>query len=512
MGRDGSRPKTVAGRLLGRYHPPMRRGSAGAGPMLRGSAPKRGSAALAASLSFVVPGLGQVYGGARLRGLLMAVPMVLIAGTVLGAWLADRSLFVRAAFAPPVLLAGVALVLVLLVYRLWVIVDAYAIAGGRGRDRGGRAVRLISAVMLTLLLMASVAAHGWVAYVGWSAHQTLTTVFSPIGPQAGFGVAPASATPAPTPSPTPLDAPSAEPTEQPTPDPTPVPTPVSTPVPEWAADGRLNVLLIGSDAGPDRFSLRADAIILVSVDIASGRVAAFSLPRYTTLVPLPEPAASAFACRCLEEPINALYVFANKNPTLFPGDANRGFVALSGAAETLFGVRLDGMAVADLKGFVDLVDALGGLTVSVPSPVHDDEYPNPDGSGVVEVDFVPGEQHMDGWHALAYARTRHQDGDVARMQRQQVVMQALQRELGCDLLLNLPAVLTAARETLWTNLPLESVPDMLGIHPGSVESHVLFTIHNPALTGADVARIQGEVVNAFAGPAPTGDGGDDGGC
>ena len=512
MGRDGSRPQTVAGRLLGRYHPPMRRGSAGPGPMPRGSAPRRGSAALAAGLSFVIPGLGQAYGGAPLRGLLIAVPILLLASTALGAWIVDRSVLVRAAFSPPVLLVGVGLVLVLLVYRLWAIVDAYVIAGPRGMDRGGRAVRLISAATLTALLVTSVAAHGWVAYVGWSAHQTLTTVFSPTGPQAGFGVAPASATPVPTPSPTPLDAPSAEPTEQPTQDPTPAPTPAPTPVPEWAADGRLNVLLIGSDAGPDRFSLRADAIILVSIHIETGRVAAFSLPRYTTLVPLPEPAASAFACRCLEEPINALYVFANANPTLFPGDANRGFVALSGAAETLFGVQLDGMAVASLNGFVGLVDALGGLTVNVPAPVYDDEYPNPDGKGVVEVYFAPGEQHMDGWHALAYARTRHQDGDVARMQRQQVVVQALQRELGCDLVLNLPAVLTAARETLWTNLPLESVPDMLGIHPGPVESHVLFTIHNPALSGADVARIQGEVANAFAGPAPTGDGGDDGGC
>ena len=170
------------------------------------------------------------------------------------------------------------------------------------------------------------------------------------------------------------------------------------------------------------------------------------------------------------------------------------------------------MAVANLNGFVGLVDALGGLTVNVPSPVFDDEYPNPDGNGVVDVYFAPGEQHMDGWHALAYARTRHQDGDVARMQRQQVVVQALQRELGCDLLLNLPAVLSAARETLWTNIPLESVPDMLSIDPGPVESHVLFAIHNPALTPADVARIHSEVANAFAGPAPASSGGGGSGC
>jgi LCP family protein required for cell wall assembly len=261
--------------------------------------------------------------------------------------------------------------------------------------------------------------------------------------------------------------------------------------------------MIGSDAGPGRWSMRADAIILASIDIATGRVAAFSVPRYTTNVPLPEPAASAFPCRCLAEPINALYVFANQNPNLFPGDDNRGLVALSGAIEALMGVHVDGMAMVDLNGFVGLVDAIGGITVDVPAPVYDPEYPDPNGVDMGPVAFDAGLQRMDGWHALAYARTRHQDGDVARMQRQQHVVKALQHELGCDLLGQLPAVLDIARDILWTNLRLEDVPDMvLQIDPGPVESHVLFDIHNPALTADDVARIQAEVASAFDGAPP----------
>jgi LCP family protein required for cell wall assembly len=263
------------------------------------------------------------------------------------------------------------------------------------------------------------------------------------------------------------------------------------------------VLLIGSDAGPGRFSQRADAIILVSVEIESGRVAAFSLPRYTYNVPLPEPAASSFECRCLVEPINALFVFAQQNPTLFPGEGElKGWMAVSGAVEQLFGVTLDGMAVADLNGFVRMVDAVGGVTVDVPAEVYDSAYPDPDGVTFVEVYFPVGEQDMDGWHALAYARTRQQDGDVARMGRQQTVVRALGREISCNLLFNLPSILQAARDTMWTNLPLEAVPDMLRIDPGPVESHVLFQIHNPTLNADEVARLQGEVANAFAEPPP----------
>ena len=456
--------------------------------------PRVQSAALASFLSFILPGLGQMAAGERRRGLLIALPVLVLVGGVAAIWFLDRSVLVRAALSPPVLLGIVILSLAVFAYRFWAIADAWNI--GRRRNAAGGGSRLgtvASAAVLAILLAATSFMHGWVAAVGWSAHRTLTTVFSPEGPQGGgFG----SDAPSISQSPTPTLSPGA------TPEPTPVPTPSPTPQPVWAADGRLNVLMIGSDAGPGRWSMRADAIILASIDIATGRVAAFSVPRYTTNVPLPEPAASAFACRCLTEPINALYVFANQNPDLFPGDDSRGLVALSGSIEALFGVTLDGMAMVDLNGFVGLVDAMGGITVDVPTPVYDAEYPDPNGVDVHEIYFEAGPRRMNGWEALAYARTRHQDGDVARMQRQQHVVKALQHELSCDLLGNLPAVLDAARDILWTNLPLEDVPDILQINPGPVESHVLFDIHNPALTAADITRIQAEIATAFDGDPP----------
>jgi LCP family protein required for cell wall assembly len=487
--------------------------SAQAAPDLRRPVLAR-SPVVGAFLSFLWPGLGQAAGGAWRRGLVIALPIVLAGGIVAGIWLVDRSLLVRAALTPPVLLAIVGATLGLLAYRLWAIVDAYLLnrRSTPSSATRSRVSRLASGLALVLILGATVAMHGWIAYVGWSGHQALVAIFDPAGPNGGVVGDGGSMSPEPTPVPTPevpSRAPSfgvtPAPTPAPTPVPTPAPTPSPTPQPIWAADGRLNVLLIGSDAGPGRWSMRADAIILVSVEIESGRVAAFSLPRYTRNVPLPEPAASAFACRCLSEDyINALYVYANQHPDLFPGEneIDRGLTALTGAIETLFGTTLDGIAVADLNGFVRLIDAVGGVTVDVPYAVYDAEYPPPDGSAPVEISFPAGVQHMDGWHALAYARTRHQDGDVARMQRQQIVIQALQRELSCDLLGNLPAVLDVAREALWTNLPLEAVPDMLQIDPGPVESHVLFDTHNVSLTEADVARIRAELAGAFDGPAP----------
>ncbi len=449
------------------------------------------SAAFASFLSFVLPGLGQLLAGARRRAILLATPVVLLLVAAGLAWIVDRRLFVSAALNPGVLLGVVALSLVLLLYRAWAIVDAYRISRRRwpGASAGARA---LSVLVLIGLLGVSLYAHGWVAYLGWSAHQTLTAVFAPDGPPGLGAEGAASASPTASETSSSTDSHSVQ------------PTPTPTPTPEWAADGRLNVLLIGSDAGPGRWSMRADAIILVSIDIATGRVAAFSLPRYTLGLPLPASSTATFKCRCFKDVYaNAIYVYANQHPDLFPGGDNRGLLALSGSAEALFGVHLDGMAVADLNGFVDLVDAIGGITVKVPEAVFDSKYRPPEGGNLVQISFKAGTQKMDGWHALAYARTRHQDGDLNRMKRQQIVVQALGRELRCDPLGDLPAVLKVARDSLWTNLPLDDLPQMLEIDPGPVESHLLFDVYNPVLTSNDWARVSREVAQAFDGPAPT---------
>lgn len=467
-------------------HGPAEAGHGGAEALTR-------SGALAGFLSFILPGLGQWAAGARLRGTLMALPVLLLIGFLVGTFVTDKVLIARVLLNPTLLLVIVWLSLAFMLYRLWAIVDAYRTARS-GRRAGSMSRQAASVTVMVALLAITVVMHGYAAFVGWQAHDTLVAVFDPSGPGDG--------------SPTPLPAPtrSAQPNETPAP-PTPTPLPTPTPAPEWAADGRLNVLLVGSDAGPGRLSQRADAIILVSVDIGSGRVAAFSLPRYTKNVPLPEPVASNFACKCFSaDYINAIYRYAELNPNLFPGEGEtKGWMALSGAIEALYNITLDGMAVADLNGFVKMVDAVGGVTVNVPAEVYDAQYPDPDGVTLREVHFLPGVQEMDGWTALAYARTRHQDGDVSRMARQQTVIRALGAKLSCNLLFSLPSILQVAKDTLWTNLPLEDVPDMLRIDPGPVESHVLFDTHNVTLDDATVERLRNEVKHAFDGPPPPDD-------
>jgi LCP family protein required for cell wall assembly len=204
-------------------------------------------------------------------------------------------------------------------------------------------------------------------------------------------------------------------------------------------------------------------MILVSVDMRTGTAAMFGIPRNMVNVPLPKESAAAFpGCRCYPRLLNSLYVYAMGNPGRFPGGDNRGFRAVAGAIETLTGVNLDGMAIIDLNGFVKLVDALGGLRITVPRAIHDDHYPKPDGTGNIDLYIKAGRQKMNGFTALAYARSRHESSDYSRMRRQQEVLLALRKQVKpCTVLADLPKLLRALKRTVQTTFKPEALPDLL---------------------------------------------------
>lgn len=89
-----------------------------------------------------------------------------------------------------------------------------------------------------------------------------------------------------------------------------------------------------------------------------------------------------------------------------------------------FGIPLQGFVLVDFQGFVEVVDALGGIEINVPEAIYDPAFPTDD-YGTIVLDVPPGPQHMDGIAALRYARTRHQDSDTKRIQRQQLVLIAI---------------------------------------------------------------------------------------
>jgi LCP family protein required for cell wall assembly len=450
-------------------------GAASAAPWIGAPATAAGGAGpsplRAGLLSWLFPGLGQLAMGRVHRGLAFVVPatgmLVVAAGLILG-----RGGVLEGLLSPDVLAGLLVLNLALATARLGAIVDAWRLATRRreGPPRSNRLATL--ALAATLLLTAGF--HGAIGGFTFAAREALQAVFVPPGggwavpgsslPLSAAGVPPAataSVEPAATPvgSGTPTGSPTAtEPPPTPTPDVAPIPTPTG---PAWATDGRLNVLLIGSDAGPDRWSLRTDTVIVLSIDVATGRAALFGIPRNMVGVPLPPESARAFANGQFPGLLNALYAYAMGHPAQFPGGDARGFRAVAGAIQELVGVPLDGVIVVNLQGFVQLVDAVGGLWIDIRETLVDSAYPLEDGSGYIALNFRLGCQRLNGRMALAYSRSRRQDSDYGRMRRQQDVLAALARQVKpIDLVPRVPDLLRIARNNIWTTLSSADVADM----------------------------------------------------
>jgi LCP family protein required for cell wall assembly len=235
--------------------------------------------------------------------------------------------------------------------------------------------------------------------------------------------------------------------------------------------------LIGADAGPGRFSQRTDTMNILSVEVSTGRAALFGVPRNLINVPLPDGPAEAFDCGCFPDLLTGLWRYAAEHPETFPGaDDERGYRAVQEAIAKLTGLEIDGQVVVTLGGFVRLVDALGGLDMTTRDSIYDARYPDPLSTHNVELFIARGFHHFDGWHALAYARSRHQDNDYNRMNRQQEVLLALRQQLDpCTLVPRIPELLDIARDSLWTNIPLDRLPDLFEIgarvHPGSIATY-----------------------------------------
>lgn len=453
----------------------------------------RHSAAIAATLSFLWPGLGQAWVGARRRALLFALPiMLLVIGAVLLVMGQGRTRTVLLLLPPGVLIALMVGNVVLLGYRVVAIVDAYRLAN-RTWPVSARGQTVVAAVLLGTVLGGTLLMHGYVGYnYLYKTYDTITTVFHVSQP---------TPTPVPLPTPSPGDSVG----------PTPIPTPIPTPEPIWSDNGRLDLLLIGADAGPGRYSLRTDTMIILSVDIPTGRAALFGVPRNLMNVPLPDGPDRAFDCACYPDIMNSLYLYAMANPDSFPGgDDERGYMAVQNAIAKLTGLQIDGQVVVTLQGFVHLVDALGGLDMTTMDSVSDNRYPDPLSTNDVKLFIAKGHHHFDGWHALAYARSRHQDNDYNRMDRQQEVLRALRAELNpCTIIPRIPELLDIAKSSLWTNIPIERLPDIFEIgarvDPSAIARFQFWPpdIHEK-LDIESINKIRLMVRTAFSNPVPSG--------
>ena len=162
-------------------------------------------------------------------------------------------------------------------------------------------------------------------------------------------------------------------------------------------------------------------VIHVSAD--RSRVQIVSIPR-DTLVDIP-------ACKhrdgTTSEPTtddmfnNAMVYGANGGDE--PEDIGPGIACVRSTVEKLSGISIDAFMVVDFAGFVNMIDALGGVWFNIPDRIDDD-------SAQLYIDA--GCWKLSGVHALAYMRSRKGQGDgsdISRIGRQQQLISAMLREL-----------------------------------------------------------------------------------
>ena len=410
----------------------------------QGVSPRRRLTAVV--LSALLPGAGQLYAGRLRRGaILLMISAVVSAAGVL--WFAaDPIAVAKLAFDPDVLRGLLAINLALLAFRGWAAWDAYHCIEAQPRS-SGVGLTVVAGLAAAAVL---VIPHTWFAYYNLTQLDLITTVFA----------TPSTTTNAASPPTTsqasvPPTAGAGGPTNT-----TTAPAETTQPPPIWDGLERLNILLLGSDAGVGRTGVRTDTIILVSIDPATGDTALFGVPRNLTQVPLPD-ALGIWSCDCFPPIINELYSYAERNPEAFAGPSPPGPTALKMAIGELLGLPIHHYALVDLDGFVDIVDAVGGVTIEVTERVYDSAYPMEDG-GTEVVDFEPGVYNFDGHDALAYARSRRSSDDYNRMGRQRCVLEALADQANpLTLLRGFPAIAEAIKESVETDIPLDSVPDLI---------------------------------------------------
>jgi polyisoprenyl-teichoic acid--peptidoglycan teichoic acid transferase len=230
-----------------------------------------------------------------------------------------------------------------------------------------------------------------------------------------------------------------------------------------AEHGRYNVLLLGGDAGPTRVGLRPDSITLASIDSSTGRTVLIGLPRNLENAPFPAgtPMHKAFphGFDCDGCYINGINTWANDHQDLFRGSKTPGIDATAEAVEEITGLKVNYYALVDLRGFRDLVDAVGGVTVDVKHKI-----PIGGVGGPITGWIKPGRQKLDGLETLWYSRSRATSNDYSRMARQKCVMNAMLHQLDAKtVLLNFGKIADAGKQILKTSIPASEVDTFVSL-------------------------------------------------
>jgi LCP family protein required for cell wall assembly len=232
----------------------------------------------------------------------------------------------------------------------------------------------------------------------------------------------------------------------------------------------MNVLLLGSDSregenaalGGENDGVASDTTLVMHLSADRSRVEMISIPR-DSLVDIP-------ACQTTQGTTSAasdaMFNSAFARGWTTGGDVASAAACAATTVESLTGVRLDGIVVADFAGFHSMVEALGGVSICIPEPVS-----SPKAGGLT---LPAGPQVLDATQATQLSRARSGTGwglelssDLSRIDRQQALLGAMaSTALDKDLVSDLPRLtgfVSAVTQSLTVSSDLGSGLELAGI-------------------------------------------------
>lgn len=243
--------------------------------------------------------------------------------------------------------------------------------------------------------------------------------------------------------------------------------------------GRLNILLLGADMNEKRiaeskklgYGLRTDTIILASIDTKTGKTSLVQIPRNLKYTPFPAgsemarqfpdgytgPGDSAeWYVNTIWEKVDAEY------PDVLTDKTHRGAEALKQGVEGITGQPVHYFVMLNIDGLRNLIDAMGGVTVNINRrlPIGGSTQ-NKRADAYLE---QGPNQHLDGQHALWYARSRWSTSDYDRMARQSCLIGAITDQANPgNLLTRFEAIAGASSDMVLTDIPAEALEPLVDL-------------------------------------------------
>ena len=267
--------------------------------------------------------------------------------------------------------------------------------------------------------------------------------------------------------------------------------PIFSPKAGFPGQDKLTIVCMGIDDSWTNSDVvytsqsRTDTLFVMTLDLVKHKATMLSIPRDTY---------AHIAGTHMMTKINAAYSSGGPDRTV-------------ATVNEFLGINANHYIVLNIDATKKMVDALGGVDVDVEHPMH-----YHDNWGHLSIDLQPGEQHLDGSHAVGFARYRHpdagkrptvEDGDERRMYRQHLLLRAMvDRAKMFTNVAQAPHLVDVAMSSVRTDFTRQQLFDIAaifkGVQQGDIQTASLpgDDFHGPG--GAWDYRVKPEVAHAYA--------------